>query len=88
MRTPFDPLEFLMSECRLEVFLDSKGGIVTRGWDYLPEHKKRKAQVVIRTYRKLLRMHLDAPDKEQSYSVRKLLALGRIVIKDGKYVGL
>lgn len=53
---------------------------------YLPEHKKRKAQKVVRIYNKLIRMHLDALDMEQWYTVRKLLALERVGIKDGKYV--
>lgn len=31
MRAPFDPLQFLRSEYRLDLSLDSKGNIVVKG---------------------------------------------------------
>ncbi len=66
--------------------MDSRGRIMALGWYDLPEHKKMKAQKVIRIYGKLLRMQLDAPSKEKRYSVRKLMAQGKIVIRGGEYV--
>ena len=41
---------------------------------------------MVKVYDKLLRMQLDAPKRELRPSVNKLLAQGKIVIKDKKYV--
>ncbi len=83
---PFDPLRFLQGYMRLEVSLDIRGNIVVDGRSRLePEHWKQ-VRWVLNTYDKLLRMQLDAPDKELRPSVRKLLAQGKIVIRGGRYV--
>jgi hypothetical protein len=45
-----------------------------------------KMRIFFRSYYdKLLRMQLDAPMREQRPSVNKLLAQGKIVIRNGKY---
>ena len=85
MRTPFDPLKFLQS-LRLDIELDSKGQITVHGMRFLEPHKAKQARNVLKVYDKLLRMQLDAPSKTMRPSVRKLLALGKVEIKEGQYV--
>ncbi|EFI36143.1 conserved hypothetical protein [Desulfonatronospira thiodismutans ASO3-1] len=84
MRTPFDPLKFLQS-LRLNVELDSKGQVTVHGIRFLEPHKAQQARNVLQIYDKLLRMQLDAPSKTMRPSVRKLLALGKVEIRDGQY---
>ncbi len=69
-----------------EFSLDSRGNIVVKGMWSLDPHQKKKARAVLQTYDKLLRLQLDAPSKNMRPSVRKLLAQGKIEIKDGQYV--
>ncbi|WP_291323056.1 hypothetical protein [Desulfonatronospira sp.] len=85
MRTPFDPLKFLQS-LRLDVELDSKGQITVHGMRFLEPHKAKQARNILKIYDKLLRMQLDAPSKTMRPSVRKLVALGKVEIRDGQYV--
>ncbi len=84
-RTPFDPLDFLEGDLRLDVRLDSKGRIMLDNLFYLPLEKREQARNVLKIYRKLLLMQLNAPKESMRPSVRKLLAQGKIVIVDGKY---
>ncbi|WP_232300448.1 hypothetical protein [Desulfonatronovibrio magnus] len=49
-------------------------------------HQQKKAKAVLRTYDQLLRLQLDAPNKKMRPSVRKLLAQGKIEIRDGQYL--
>ena len=85
MRTPFDPLYYLISEFHLAIDLDSKGRIVAKDmWSLLP-HQQKKANAVLKTYDKLLRLQLDAPSSPMRPSVRKLLAQGKIEIRGGEY---
>ncbi len=86
MRTPFDPLHYLEYEMRLYLDLDSKGNIAIKGMWSLESHQKTKAQAVLDTYDKLLRLQLDAPSESMRPSVRKLLAQGKIEIRDGQYI--
>ena len=86
MRTPFDPLQYLEYELRLDLSLDSQGGIVVKGMWSLHPHQNQKVQVILKTYDKLLRLQLDAPSRKIRPSVRKLLAQGKIAIRDGQYI--
>ncbi len=86
MHIPFDPLQFLEFEMRLDLDLDSNGQIkVKHMWSLEPPQKK-KARAVLKTYDKLLRLQLDAPSKKMRPSVRKLLAQGEIEIRDEIYL--
>ena len=82
----FDPLGFLERQLRLKVELARSGKILLYGLNGLSAQKRRQAFKVVHVYDKLLRMQLDAPKPELRPSVNKLLAQGKIVIKDGKYV--
>ena len=83
---PFDPLKFLERTLRLDVYYSKRGThIVLEGLAALPEEKQHQAWWVVRTYKKLLQVQLDAPKREMRPSVRKLLAQGKVAIKDGKY---
>jgi len=86
MLTPFDPLQFLQSEMRLSLDLDSKGNILVEGMNHLLPHQYKQAKAVLKTYDKLLRLQLNAPSKRMRPSVRKLLAQGKIEIRAGVYV--
>lgn len=86
MRAPFDPLQFLRSEYRLDLCLDSKGNIVVKGMWSLHPHQHKKARAVLKIYGKLLKLQLDAPSKSMRPSVRKLLAQGKIEMRGGIYV--
>jgi hypothetical protein len=85
MRTPFDPLSYLES-LYLDLFLDPSGNVVAEGMWSLEPHQKKKAKTILRIYDKLLRLQLDAPSESMRPSVRKLLAQGKIEIRDGQYV--
>ncbi|MFO7875337.1 MAG: hypothetical protein R6U55_01985 [Desulfovermiculus sp.] len=52
----------------------------------LSSKRRQQAINVLKNYDQLLRMKLDAPTPELRPSVNKLLAQGKIVIKQGKYV--
>lgn len=52
----------------------------------LSPKRRQQAINVLKNYDQLLRMKLDAPTPELRPSVNKLLAQGKIVIKQGKYV--
>lgn len=82
---PFDPLKYLNS-LHLDVRLDQNGKIVLDGMRNVPGEKRRHVWQMVKTYDKLLRMQLDAPDKGMRSSVRKLLAHGKIRVEGGKYV--
>ena len=71
---------------RLDIELDSKGQITVHGMRFLEPHKAKQARNVLKVYDKLLRMQLDAPSKTMRPSVRKLLALGKVEVRDGQYV--
>ena len=83
-RRPFDPLRYL-KELRLDVQLGKDSRIQLLGVNALPPQRRQKAFKVIEVYEKLLRMQLDSPTPEMRPSINKLLAQGKIVIKDGKY---
>ncbi len=85
MRTPFDPLSYLES-LYLDLSLDPSGNVIAKGMWSLEPHQKKKAQAVLQTYDKLLRLQLDAPSESMRPSVRKLLAQGKIEVRDGQYV--
>ena len=86
-RTPiFDPLRFLERNLRLNVQLVSTDKILLYGLNDLPAQKSQLAFKIVQVYDKLLHMQLDAPKPELRPSVNKLLAQGKIVIKEGKYV--
>ncbi len=86
MHPLFDPLQFLQSQYRLDLSLDSRGNIVVKGMWSLHPHQKKKAKAVLRIYDKLLRLQLNAPSESMRPSVRKLLAQGKIEIRDGIYL--
>jgi hypothetical protein len=86
MRTPFDPLQFLQSEMSLSLDLDSKGKVVVEGMNRLLPHQYKQAKAVLKTYDRLLRLQLNAPSKRMRPSVRKLMAQGKIEIRDRRYV--
>lgn len=83
---PFDPLNFLSCNLRLEVWLDEKEKIRLDGYYTLTLERRRQADYVLANYRPLLLMQLDAPSKGMRPSVRKLLAQGKVLVKDGRYV--
>ena len=85
MHTPFDPLQFLYS-LYLDLSLSPDGQIKVSGLWSLPPHQQKRANAVLKTYDKLLRLQLDAPNKRMRPSVRKLLAQGKIEIRNGQYV--
>lgn len=86
MRPLFDPHLYLEYELRLDISLDSKGNVIAKGiWSLLP-HQQKKARAVLKTYDRLLKLQLDPPNKRMRPSVRKLLAQGKIEIRDGQYV--
>ena len=83
---PFDPLKFLERILHLKVHYSKRGThIVLDGVAALPEEKQRQAWWVVRTYKRLLQIQLDAPKREMRPSVRKLLAQGKVTIKNGRY---
>jgi hypothetical protein len=82
----FDPLRFLEKNLRLNVQLASNGKILLYGLNDLSAKRRQQAFNVVKVYDKLLRMQLDAPTRELRPSVNKLLAQGKIVIKNKKYV--
>jgi hypothetical protein len=82
----FDPLRFLEVQLRLQVTLGRDGKILLHGLNDLSPKRRQQAFKVVKIYDKLLRMQLDAPTRELRPSVNKLLAQGKIVIKDKKYV--
>ena len=82
----FDPLRFLEVQLRLQVKLDQNGKILLYGLNDLSAKRRQQAFKVVKVYDKLLRMQLDAPTRELRPSVNKLLAQGKIVIKNKKYV--
>ncbi|MDZ7761731.1 MAG: hypothetical protein U5L00_15920 [Desulfovermiculus sp.] len=82
----FDPLRFLERNLRLNVQLASNGKILLYGLNDLSAKRRQQAFNVLKVYDKLLRMQLDAPTRELRPSVNKLLAQGKIVIKNKKYV--
>ncbi|MFO7801705.1 MAG: hypothetical protein R6V55_05375 [Desulfovermiculus sp.] len=87
MHTPiFDPLRFLEVQLRLQVKLAPNGKIHLYGLNDLSAKRRQQAFKVVQVYDKLLRMQLDAPTRELRPSVNKLLAQGKIVIKNKKYV--
>ena len=86
MPSPFDPLQYLESELRLDLNLDAKGNIVVEGMWQLNPHQKKKANDILKLYDKLLRLQLDAPSRMMRPSVRKLMAQGKIEIRNGQYV--
>ncbi len=85
MRTPFDPLSYLES-LYLDLSLDSKDTIVVKGMWSLEPHQHKKARAILKTYDRLLKLQLNAPSESMRPSVRKLLAQGKIEIRDGQYV--
>jgi hypothetical protein len=87
MHTPiFDPLRFLEQQLRLQVKLAPNGKILLYGLNELSAKRRQQTFNVVKVYDKLLRMQLDAPTRELRPSVNKLLAQGKIVIKNKKYV--
>ena len=82
----FDPLRFLEVQLRLQVTLGQNGKILLHGLNDLSTKRRQQAFNVVKVYDKLLRMQLDAPTRELRPSVNKLLAQGKIVIKNKKYV--
>jgi len=82
----FDPLRFLEVQLRLQVTLGRDGKILLHGLNDLSPKRRQQAFKVVKIYDKLLRMQLDAPTRELRPSVNKLLAQGKIVIKNKKYV--
>jgi hypothetical protein len=86
MHPLFDPLQFLQTQYRLDLSLDSRGNIVVKGIWSLHPHQKKKAEAILKIYDKLLRLQLNAPSKNMRPSVRKLLAQGKIEIREGQYV--
>jgi hypothetical protein len=82
----FDPLRFLEVQLRLQVTLGRDGKILLHGLNDLSPKRRQQAFKVVKIYDKLLRMQLDAPTRELRPSVNKLLAQGKVVIKNKKYV--
>jgi hypothetical protein len=82
----FDPLRFLEVQLRLQVTLGRDGKILLHGLNDLSPKRRQQAFKVVKIYDKLLRMQLDAPTRELRLSVNKLLAQGKVVIKNKKYV--
>jgi hypothetical protein len=82
----FDPLRFLEVQLRLQVTLGQNGKILLQGLNDLSAKRRQQAFNVVKVYDKLLRMQLDASTRELRPSVNKLLAQGKIVIKNKKYV--
>jgi hypothetical protein len=82
----FDPLRFLEVQLRLQVTLGQDGKILLSGLNDLSAKRRQQAFKVVKVYDKLLRMQLDVPARELRPSVNKLLAQGKIVIKNKKYV--
>jgi len=82
----FDPLRFLEHQLRLQVKLAPNGKILLYGLNDLSAKRRQQAFNVVKVYDKLLRMQLDTPTRELRPSVNKLLAQGKIVIKNKKYV--
>ncbi|MBS3779067.1 MAG: hypothetical protein KGY41_01590 [Desulfovermiculus sp.] len=62
------------------------GKILLYGLSGLSAKRRQQAFNVVRVYDKLLRMQLDSPSRELRPSVNKLLAQGKIVIKNKRYV--
>jgi len=60
--------------------------ILLHGLNDLSPKRRQQAFKVVKVYDKLLRMQMDAPTRELRPSVNKLLAQGKIVIKNKKYV--
>lgn len=82
----FDPMRFLEVQLRLQVTLGQNGKIMLHGLNDLSPKRRKQAFNVVKVYDKLLRMQLDTPTRELRPSVNKLLAQGKIVIKNKKYV--
>jgi len=82
---PFDPLLFLERQLKLRVRLDETGSILVHGVSYLSAEKQRQVRWVVRTYAGLLRLQLNASKPELRPSVRKLMAQGKVEIKNGRY---
>ena len=82
---PFDPLLFLERQLKLTVRLDETGSILVHGVSCLSAEKQRQVRWVVRTYAGLLRLQLNASKPELRPSVRKLMAQGKVEIKNGRY---
>jgi hypothetical protein len=82
---PFDPLRYL-ENLRLETFLSKDNQIILKGISRIPARDKKKAIWVLTNYEELLKMQLNADKPELRPSVRKLLAHGKIVIMNGRYI--
>ena len=83
---PFDPLIFLERQLLLTVRLDEDGSrILVYGVSGLYPRKQRQVTWVVRTYAGLLRLQLNASKPELRPSVRKLMAQGKVGIKNGRY---
>jgi hypothetical protein len=78
----FDPLRYLRRNLKCEVTLDPNGEIrlVFAGWQQEPTI--RKARAVLHSYRSLIKFQLE----NNGASVRKLLAQGKIQLKDGRFI--
>ncbi|MDZ7759149.1 MAG: hypothetical protein U5L00_02700 [Desulfovermiculus sp.] len=85
-RPIFDPLRFLERQLRLKVELASNDKILLYGLNDLSAKRRQQAFRVAQVYDKLLRMQLDASTHELRPSVNKLLAQGKIIIKNGQYI--
>lgn len=68
------------------MWLDNKEQIRLDGYYSLSLKKRKQVDSALANYRPLLLMQLDAPNKGMRPSVRKLLAQGKVVVKDGRYV--
>lgn len=73
-------------ELRLDLSLTPYGQIVVKGMWSLPIHQQKKAKAVLKTYNRLLKLQLNVPGRTMRPSVRKLLAQGKVEIRDGQYV--
>jgi hypothetical protein len=78
----FDPLRYLRRNLKCEVTLDPNGEIrlVFAGWQQEPTI--RKARAVLHSYRSLIKFQLE----NNGASVRKLLAQGKIQLRDGRFI--
>ena len=82
---PFDPLIFLERQLLLTVRMEETGTILVYGISKLHSNKQKQVSWTVRTYAGLLRLQLNASKPELRPSVQKLMAQGKVGIKNGRY---
>jgi hypothetical protein len=78
----FDPLRYLRRNLKCEATLDPSGEVrlVFAGWQQEPT--LHKARAVLRSHHAMIKLQLE----NNGASVRKLLAQGKIELRDGRFL--